>query len=422
MRIGPPIDPPQARLQRPFLDSEDRRNHSHEDLHFLILKRKRLMKGEIRRGFTLIELLVVIAIIAVLIALLLPAVQAAREAARRAQCVNNLKQLGLGVQNYLSTNNAFPPNFGSYNTVGGASGPQPNSAGGGNWPTSWAVSLLPFMEQQALYASVNFASAVDSPPNLNTLSSTKLGMLLCPSESVKVGPWISTNIANYRANIGGPGTLLSWSGPIVPFAPSSNGSSSPVTMTNNSNIGSFGMEGISDGTSNTALFSEKLIGTLDNGNGNGTSTVTPGNKNQALRGMFATGISNTVDQGGAPGSAAALAFYQACNNVPGTANLATDTGKWCGFTWTGGNSWGVNFNSYNHWNTPNKWSCVSSNSPDASVGGVIDAITAASNHSGGVNMGLCDGSVRFIKDSINVSTWWALGSRNMGETISSDSY
>ena len=68
-----------------------------------------------RRGFTLIELLVVIAIIAVLIALLLPAVQAAREAARRAQCVNNLKQLGLGIHNYLSQQNAFPPLYESFN-------------------------------------------------------------------------------------------------------------------------------------------------------------------------------------------------------------------------------------------------------------------------------------------------------------------
>ena len=95
----------------------------------------------LRRGFTLIELLVVIAIIAVLIALLLPAVQAAREAARRAQCVNNLKQLGLGVQNYLSTNDSFPPLFANF----GLNGNQP-AVTGGPWPLGWAVALTPFIE------------------------------------------------------------------------------------------------------------------------------------------------------------------------------------------------------------------------------------------------------------------------------------
>src|SRR5580692_7256694 len=95
------------------------------------------------RGFTLIELLVVIAIIAVLIALLLPAVQAAREAARRAQCTNNLKQLGLSVHNYISTNNCFPPLMSSFNLAGGT----PTTISGA-WPLGWAVALLPNMEQQ----------------------------------------------------------------------------------------------------------------------------------------------------------------------------------------------------------------------------------------------------------------------------------
>src|SRR4051794_1301589 len=105
-----------------------------------------------RGGFTLIELLVVIAIIAVLIALLLPAVQAAREAARRAQCVNNLKQLGLGVQNYLSTNDAFPPLLGNF----GLNGNQPASTGG-PWVLGWAVALLPYIEQQQLFNSANYS-------------------------------------------------------------------------------------------------------------------------------------------------------------------------------------------------------------------------------------------------------------------------
>src|ERR1700689_3340366 len=104
-----------------------------------------------RQGFTLIELLVVIAIIAVLIALLLPAVQAAREAARRAQCTNNLKQLGLAVHNYISTNNCFPPLMASFNTTGSFL-----LTANGQWPLSWAVALLPNLEQQSLFNSANY--------------------------------------------------------------------------------------------------------------------------------------------------------------------------------------------------------------------------------------------------------------------------
>ncbi len=86
----------------------------------------------------------------------------------------------------------------------------------------------------------------------------------------------------------------------------------------------------------------------------------------------------------------------------------------------------MNFNSYDHWNTPNHWSCLAANTPSrmrtASDASLTDAITPTSNHPGGINIALCDGSVHFIKDSINVQTWWALGTRNMSEVVSSDSY
>jgi prepilin-type N-terminal cleavage/methylation domain-containing protein len=151
----------------------------------------------LRRGFTLIELLVVIAIIAVLIALLLPAVQAAREAARRAQCVNNLKQIGLGLHNYHSANNVFP--------MGATQSP---INGPGDVNTSWSswsaqAQMLPFLEQAPLYAAANFQWGVNPfgnacyPPN-STAALTVINTFLCPSDTNSQ----RANINNYYACIG----------------------------------------------------------------------------------------------------------------------------------------------------------------------------------------------------------------------------
>jgi prepilin-type N-terminal cleavage/methylation domain-containing protein/prepilin-type processing-associated H-X9-DG protein len=373
-----------------------------------------------RRGFTLIELLVVIAIIAVLIALLLPAVQAAREAARRAQCTNNMKQLGLAVHNYLAQQNALPPLYTSFNYVGTAT---PNvNFGGGPWPLGWAVALLPFVEQQALYNSANYSAGSYDPQNYNTLSFTKVATLVCPSESLAVGPWVSSNVANYRANFQGPPTIGTWSGPIVVFA--NNQSLSGPSSYNNSYMGPVTPGSITDGLSNTAAISEKLIGTSGFGNSSGASTITAANRAMALRGMFATNIaiSSKLDSGG---QVVAQQFYTACNSIPGTQTLSTYSGYWCGATWNGSHGGTLNFNAYDHWNTPNKWSCLSSDSPGSiqnSPGSWTDAITATSNHPSGVNVAFCDGSVRFVKDSISPQTWWALGTRNIGEVIDASSY
>ncbi len=137
------------------------------------------MKRE-RRAFTLIELLVVIAIIAVLIALLLPAVQAAREAARRAQCVNNLKQLGLAAQNYVSANNVFPPQTSWPTLAANYTG----NAAGYAWGFTWYYALFPQLEQQQIFNAVNFSL---SPMDLSQASAavTKVSALLCPSESAQ---------------------------------------------------------------------------------------------------------------------------------------------------------------------------------------------------------------------------------------------
>src|SRR5687767_9903103 len=134
-----------------------------------------------RRAFTLIELLVVIAIIAVLIALLLPAVQSAREAARRAQCSNNLKQLGLALHNYHDINNAVPP-FAQVGTQ------QPGQVGPFNQDYSMTVRLLPMMEQSTLYNAINFAHPGNDNADFvgtrtnTTVMATQVNTLLCPSD------------------------------------------------------------------------------------------------------------------------------------------------------------------------------------------------------------------------------------------------
>lgn len=355
-----------------------------------------------RRGFTLIELLVVIAIIAVLIALLLPAVQAAREAARRMQCVNNLKQLGLGTQNYLSANNAFPPLFTNFSSNPSA----PTALKNGNWMLGWAVSLLPMVEQQQLFNAVNYSWGADQPQNSTVSQITKLNALICPSESMGTGPLWQTWI-NYAANFGGPPSIMSWTGPITPMSNSSAGVNG--LDHSNGNVGTRGMEGVTDGTSNTALFAEKLVGIA------GSTTVSASSGVNARRVAFQIGGTMSADTGNA---AQALQLVQMCKNIPGTS-MSVGLNWFTGGVWSGGHGSTLRFNAYNHFNTPNGLSCID----DAQApGDYADAMTTTSNHSGGVNISFCDGSVHFIKNSVNLQAWWGLGTRSGGEVISSNAY
>jgi len=357
-----------------------------------------------RVGFTLIELLVVIAIIAVLIALLLPAVQSAREAARRAQCVNNLKQMGLATHNYHSANNVLPAE-GMF--LGAAWSTTPGVGDGWGWAASFNVALLPNMEQQPMYNAYNFNRGGDDPANY-TVAFNQVSSFLCPSENQKArpaSPWAATN---YHGNHGGPGIVTNWSGTIV-----QNFTDKPAAWWGaDGNLAFFGFEGVTDGTSNTALYSERLLGLSDNGQ------VFPGGKNWK-RGIFLASYNGAYNQGRTADPMAALG---ACKAVPGTQG--SDGSYLSGAHYALSYPWHTSNVAYTHFNTPNGMSCHSASDTCCNNvwGGTSAIITATSNHSGGVNVCMTDGSVRFIKDSIAPQTWWAVGTKAGEEVLSADSY
>ena len=368
-----------------------------------------------RRAFTLIELLVVIAIIAVLIALLLPAVQAAREAARRAQCTNNLKQLGLAVHNYISQQNVFPPLVENYSVAATAAFPKDP------WQLDWSAAILGQMEQQALYNAINFSLASgawgeETPPNTTAIR-TKIGTMTCPSESLKA-PTIAQGWKNYVANVGGPPVISAWSGPFVVMRSDNNNNPGYSSSPANFNCGSFGVESVTDGTSNTALFCETLLGS-----GPAANTITIASTKRRSTYLFPTGMTLQADQGVSAG-ASALNFYNTCKGLPGTTAGYGQLPPGSGNAWLAGHAGSVLiWDAYNHWMTPNGNGCF--NSADGNTGGwgnVVDALPPSSNHPGGVNMAMADGSVRFVKDTVSPQSWWAIGTRNGGEVVSSDAF
>jgi prepilin-type N-terminal cleavage/methylation domain-containing protein len=327
-----------------------------------------------RHGFTLIELLVVIAIIAVLIALLLPAVQSAREAARRAQCVNNLKQFGIALQNYHDVNGTFPvdrfngPVFGSYTY--------------GLDCYSALLRMLPFMEQTQTFNTFNLNLNNNDPSNTTGIG-VYVASFLCPSDTTDRVPqgWAATN---YAVN---EGTYFPWLWGVSDVANANTSFPPPnglffVDM-------AFTIASVTDGTSNTAAFSERVIGDFSNAistpktdnYGPGTS---PAGITDATAGCLALDVTNLA--------------YQ---------NLSVDGAPW---------AFGSNCETiYKHCTTPNTRSCMY-------PANWRILLSANSNHPGGVNLALTDGSVRFIKDTISLVTWQALGTRNGGEVISADSY
>jgi prepilin-type N-terminal cleavage/methylation domain-containing protein/prepilin-type processing-associated H-X9-DG protein len=367
------------------------------------------MNSETRRGFTLIELLVVIAIIAVLIALLLPAVQSAREAARRAQCSNNLKQIGLALHNYNSSVGTFP--LGGVYT---AYGPNNYNIGWGSW--SPQALMLSYLEQGSLYNSANFSwvTCCANGFSINsTVTETILSAFVCPSDGISPvkasGVWGSAaslscwqwtgTTNNYFASLG---TTTAYGG---------LGSDGTGVFTQGGKV--FGLQNITDGSSNTIAFGEALVG-------DGTIATVKWRDGPVISTAAIAGALLDVSTN----PAGVQTDLNAC-----AAGLLTQTSTGTGSQNEKGFRWSYSSGGFALFNTivppsstqyPFAWCKMGASSGSNASDGPYQG--TSSNHSGGCNFLFADGSVHFLKSSISLRTYWALGTKANGEVVSSDSY
>ena len=341
-----------------------------------------------KKGFTLIELLVVIAIIGILIALLLPAVQAAREAARRMSCSNNLKQIGLALHNFHDSHSAFP--------VGSPSKTCPGYEDIGPWQYRWGplAMLAPYMEQFNVYEALNLdvplyghSGAPQKGPGYGVHPSNvvpvsqEIPFFYCPSDrQEKVVPpdaeaeWAASNY------------MACW-GRSAPTATGTAISDDADGLFNSR--AAVRLADVTDGTSNTAAFSESLLPDV-NMSSSGGIVLTEQNKDLVIVGDRS---------GGSP----TLTVEWCSRFGEPVASRPSRTTRWVdGF---------ILYTAYYHWWGPN------SSIPDCAKWSPLRSLwqMARSRHPGGVNVGLADGSVHFVNDTVDLQTWRALGSRNGGE-------
>jgi prepilin-type N-terminal cleavage/methylation domain-containing protein/prepilin-type processing-associated H-X9-DG protein len=307
----------------------------------------------INRGFTLIELLVVIAIIGVLIALLLPAVQAAREAARRAQCSNNLKQIGLAMHNYHDRHDTFPP---GYITLTQTSQPNSPETGPG-W--GWGTMILDDLEQKPLYDAVNFGLQITHPASRTARTAT-LASFLCPSDPIGARP---VSLADASGNVLvsdlAPGQYVASAGQweIEEFPARNNG-----LFYRNSRVG---LRDITDGSSQTLMVGERSRNLAD-----------------ATR----VGV---------------VPFARVCTNPSWRVqDCETACVMILGHTGPSPNQQWVDVPNYKGAGADDFWSL----------------------HPGGCNFAFADGSVRFVKETINPHVFSFLSTRSGGEVVSADQY
>ena len=382
-----------------------------------------LRARKVKRGFTLIELLVVIAIIGVLVSLLLPAVQSAREAARRAQCVNNLKQIGIALHNYETAHSAFPPGRMTpdrlLNGSVGTSYTNYNPFNGTVSPNSWTgffsvhCHLLNYLEQVPAFNAMNFQvpnkSAIMSGGGVTVSSQNYTAFalaqatFLCPTDSNNNGTGVAEN--NYRYNFGGS----------TPYAGAVADNTQTTYTKESRGNGAFSI-GVStkiadfrDGTSNTVVFAERTRGT-----GQNMATDLPGRSDIVTWPNRSRTF--TVDQlfndcQAYQPAVSSFNFSSMGRFLPGS-----DFANGWPFAW-------YSATMYNHVAPPNwrgqdcgNWSAI------ADTPGEHAIVSARSEHPGGANALFGDGSVRFVKDSVDVAAWRAIGTRNGGEAVSADAF
>jgi prepilin-type N-terminal cleavage/methylation domain-containing protein/prepilin-type processing-associated H-X9-DG protein len=386
-----------------------------------------------RRGFTLIELLVVIAIIAVLIALLLPAVQAAREAARRAQCTNNLKQIGLALHNYHQAIGTFPPG----KAQSAAALPYTGYAGWTDW--SAQAMMLPYIEQSPIFNAINFSfcGGFSYGGYCNITANNKIiSSFICPSDQnagfggapsqslTLAQGWGQTNyppnINSYRGSIGTTTSKWGWTTGYMQCQPDpmNFGTANPCVAFSTGLFVYYysnGIQQVTDGTSNTIAYAESLVG--DPG------TFSPLHRNDSVTNVGAS-ASGAVPDASAGNTYQTLIIpaLQQCTNAfaiaqPGASQAYDSGNRW------GWGSMGITL--FNTVVTPNSkqapWNSCKSTCNNCG-GDDANFANSQSNHPGGVNVLMADGSAKFIKDSINPQSWMALGTKGGGEVISSDSY